>query len=502
MYHATGDSLEPIEAGTASRSNAADAQGAPPSHRTPTFTLKGSPRTGPPRGDATKPRRAEGVEQTSLLSPTQQYRASVLAQVAPSAPPRVPLKPSRSEVAVYMAKHGCSSMDAARTAMSERGVLGAEATEVAASAQAAAEAEEQRRVLESGSCLSLAVFSRDHDPLVARSRSQCAVASSCSTRGPARAPSWQPAPLASGRLFGADADTKFFAFGGLLHSVASGAICPVRGSYLVRLWRGGDLLKPRLALPAEAFWTATELEALLRACQAAMEPERALESFGTFCIALCHRWLSGSSPEPDGVSRFQLSHVGQFAESYIQLVCAPLMRTACGEAAVADCAIFWPYCSMYLARGNIDEDVGMLGAPSATTEVQVRLAAEGQRWAALWYGHAHTCFWVQPAHDDSATPPPSPDDGPFEAEAASHATSGWLTWQMRLAAFLKPAHKRLDISGHSGLELPAACAHDAAAASCWWHETLLPQCTLPTAGPPLQPRKMGRLLRTRHFPTA
>ena len=72
-----------------------------------------------------------------------------------------------------------------------------------------------------------------------------------------------PPPL----LPGLAPDSKFHTFGALLHSVATGAIRPLRGSYVVMLWRAGELLPKRQDLPPEAFFDADELEARLRACR-------------------------------------------------------------------------------------------------------------------------------------------------------------------------------------------------------------------------------------------
>ena len=73
--------------------------------------------------------------------------------------------------------------------------------------------------------------------------------------------------LLGGRMVGPGADARYNTFGALLHSVATGAIAPVRGSYVVMQWRSGEALCRRQDLPPEAFWTASELDGLLRSCQ-------------------------------------------------------------------------------------------------------------------------------------------------------------------------------------------------------------------------------------------
>ena len=51
----------------------------------------------------------------------------------------------------------------------------------------------------------------------------------------------------------------------ILASVASGAVAPLRASWLVALKEHGGVLGSRAALPADAFWTAAELRTLARA---------------------------------------------------------------------------------------------------------------------------------------------------------------------------------------------------------------------------------------------
>ena len=51
----------------------------------------------------------------------------------------------------------------------------------------------------------------------------------------------------------------------LLDSVASGAILPLRGTYVVQLEASGGILSCRQELPPEAFWSASELRVLVEA---------------------------------------------------------------------------------------------------------------------------------------------------------------------------------------------------------------------------------------------
>lgn len=141
---------------------------------------------------------------------------------------------------------------------------------------------------------------------------------------------------------------RLVTFGPLLHSVRCGAIAPLRGSYVVRMWRAGERLQCRRDLPPEAFYTAAELESLLRACQLARRGESALQAFGSVCVALCYRWIKADHPDPD---RWHLGLVGRMAHTYTQAVCKPLFAdlAAAGlHVGHADFALFWDYASVHL----------------------------------------------------------------------------------------------------------------------------------------------------------
>ena len=66
----------------------------------------------------------------------------------------------------------------------------------------------------------------------------------------------------------------------LLDSVASGAIAPLKGSWLVALQARGGTLTRRQVLPPEAFWTAAELRALVEALG---------DDYGLLFVALSYR---------------------------------------------------------------------------------------------------------------------------------------------------------------------------------------------------------------------
>ena len=66
----------------------------------------------------------------------------------------------------------------------------------------------------------------------------------------------------------------------LLNSVASGAIAPLKGSWLVAEVARGGKLKRRQDLPKEAFWTAAELSRLVVALG---------DDYGLVFVALSYR---------------------------------------------------------------------------------------------------------------------------------------------------------------------------------------------------------------------
>ena len=96
----------------------------------------------------------------------------------------------------------------------------------------------------------------------------------------AKALGFDPDAVACLAEFGHD---HFFGNAGLLASVESGALAPLRGSYIAKLHRDGGRLKRRQDMPPEAFWTATELRAVVEALGSA---------FGVLFVVLSYRWLS------------------------------------------------------------------------------------------------------------------------------------------------------------------------------------------------------------------
>jgi hypothetical protein len=91
----------------------------------------------------------------------------------------------------------------------------------------------------------------------------------------------------------------------LLESVASGAIAPLRGRWLIELEGRGDRLKRRQDLPVEAFFGIQELRKLVEALG---------DDYGHLFVALSYRWLSKDHPDPDG---FHLGIVAEVARLYL-----------------------------------------------------------------------------------------------------------------------------------------------------------------------------------------
>ena len=80
----------------------------------------------------------------------------------------------------------------------------------------------------------------------------------------------------------------------LLRSVESGAVAPLRGSWLLALYEAGGRLKRRQELPDEAFWTAAELRAIVYAARQhfGLGTEAAKDALGHLFNALSYRWLA------------------------------------------------------------------------------------------------------------------------------------------------------------------------------------------------------------------
>ena len=91
----------------------------------------------------------------------------------------------------------------------------------------------------------------------------------------------------------AGSDAAYAEFEALIGSVESGAVAPLRGSWVVALWQRGGRLARRQDLPREAFWSAAELRAIVEAARAHFEDaEAACSALGYLFCALSYRWLA------------------------------------------------------------------------------------------------------------------------------------------------------------------------------------------------------------------
>ena len=85
--------------------------------------------------------------------------------------------------------------------------------------------------------------------------------------------------------------SQYFDLDGLLASVESGAIAPLHGRWVVELHDEGGQLTRRQDMPAEAFWTPSELRSVAT---------KLGDSFGVLFVALSHHWLSKDHADPEG----------------------------------------------------------------------------------------------------------------------------------------------------------------------------------------------------------
>ena len=85
---------------------------------------------------------------------------------------------------------------------------------------------------------------------------------------------------------------------GLVPAVQSGALAPLRSSFLKRLVESGEALQKRQDLPEAAFWDVAAFQRLTE-----------LEFPFASIFALSYRWLTAEHPDPDS---FHLSKVVAF----------------------------------------------------------------------------------------------------------------------------------------------------------------------------------------------
>ena len=161
--------------------------------------------------------------------------------------------------------------------------------------------------------------------------------------------------------------SHYFGPQALLDSIESGAIAPVRGSWLLRTWKeGGGKLKEdgdrmaatveeigtarvrrRQDLPREAFWSVEDVRKLLDQLGEGdfTTGNKHHANYGLLFVALSYRWLSSQHPDPDGFHLAQVASVLQLylepRERYAHLSPLAQMFKKKQLDGPVDCLMFW-----------------------------------------------------------------------------------------------------------------------------------------------------------------
>mmetsp|Transcript_14133 Transcript_14133/g.41960 ORF Transcript_14133/g.41960 Transcript_14133/m.41960 type:complete len:324 (-) Transcript_14133:1048-2019(-) len=243
------------------------------------------------------------------------------------------------------------------------------------------------------------------------------------------------------------AAAPYFDYDALVESVKSGAVAPLRGSYLIKLRARGGRLKRRQDLPPEAFWTAAALREVIRAATVAfaeVSPYWDEESFGEWeplehrdpalgwlFVALSYRWLAKGEPDPDG---FHLKRVCDFLDLYVgekRGVTSPLREELFYKIGSLDtpldCAVFWDFGSLFQGSDRTDEMKVLFG--------------KGLKASNVWYGHMHALTLVQPALPKGFEALCKAEERP----CTTYADSGWCYVEASLSSVLKTSVRRIDI---------------------------------------------------------
>ena len=176
---------------------------------------------------------------------------------------------------------------------------------------------------------------------------------------------------------------------GLVPAVQSGALAPLRSSFLKHLVELGEALQKRQDLPEAAFWDAAAFESLTKS------------EFGSI-FALSYRWLTAEHPDLDG---FHLSKVVAFLK---------ILKKQ--RYNVDDCAVFWDFGSLFQPERTVDQKV---------------LFREGLAASNVWYGSLHTTVLIQ-----SHLPPGS--------TATPYIQSGWCFVEATISSVIKDSCARFD----------------------------------------------------------
>ena len=176
-------------------------------------------------------------------------------------------------------------------------------------------------------------------------------------------------------------------------AVQSGALAPLRSSYLKHLVESGEALQKRQDLPEAAFWDVaafqrlTELEASLRGPFSPCRTAGSRRSIPTRTASTCPRSLPSWRCTRRLLRRWAIN--------------------------VDDCAVFW--------------DFGSLFQPERTPDQKV-LFREGLRASNVWYGSVHTTVLIQ-----SHLPP--------GFTATPYTQSGWCFVEATISSVIKTASR-------------------------------------------------------------
>ena len=312
----------------------------------------------------------------------------------------------------------------------------------------------------------------------------------------AAAPPEQAAPAAQDEAIQPEAlAARYYAFDALLESVASGAVAPLRGSFVLALHKQGGRLRRRQDLPPEAFWTAQELKDVIDKATAALgHGSDRNEAVGQLFCALSYRWLAKGEPDPDG---FHLERVANFCKAFVgekigvKKLVSPLRSelydkigssmgvSHSGRGAPIhtwwdgplDCAIFWDFASIFQGADR--------------TREQRELFTLGLRASNVWYGHAHAMTWMQPTLPEGFSALCEAEGRP----CTSYEESGWCYVEASLSSLVKYKRHRIDIGMFTDKD------------KMFQHNVMdsIAQCSRGTRPPPLLPSRVAAELEHKSF---
>jgi Ran GTPase-activating protein (RanGAP) involved in mRNA processing and transport len=269
----------------------------------------------------------------------------------------------------------------------------------------------------------------------------------------APAPPAPPAPPVAKPL---SAQLPHFGPAALLWSVTSGAIAPLRGSYVIDLHARGGRLERRQDLPAEAFFSIKELRRLVDALG---------DEYGLLFVALSYRWLSKHHPDPYG---FHLGIVASVARLYMHKDRDRSPLTAAFAAkglGSPDFALFWDFPSLFQEPREPHEE---------------GLFLTGLNDSNIWYGHQLSVCWLQPEV------PVNFSFGPGMAQ--TYEESGFCFVEAAISAGVKVGNRVLDLSKRTQRAMEFAYG-----GNCVPEARLDSVCAVARA-PPLLPDDVRRLL--------